>query len=519
MDNPILIDTHCHLQRYMSKGELDTVLQRARTVGVGQVIAIGLCPKDWALNQNLAKDYPRRIAFTVGLHPCEVQTDWEASVRQLLPLYFKTSPTPIGIGEIGLDYFHLPKDPDRASKIKTLQKEAFLAQLELAQQLDCPIVIHSRNAFHECLRLIDGSGVNWDRVVFHCFSEGPDEMRMLNERGGRGSFTGVITYQNAESVRQAALLQGLEKVMIETDSPYLTPVPHRGKPNQPAFVRCVAEFCARLFKVNLKDFSKQATANSLRFFKLEAPTSESPDQLRIHTSDPGSNSTIIAKNIDHLRSKVKSLTASCGRKYSAVRIIAVSKTKPIEAIQNALECQQVDFGENRVQELVEKAKILPQARWHMIGTLQRNKVRQIASFIHLIHSVDSERLLIEISKQAVKHNRIIDCLIQINISNERQKAGMQESECKCILKKIHDFPNIRILGLMGVAELTTARDCIQQQFRRLRLAMGDFKRFNGQRINMSELSMGMSGDFDLAIREGATMIRVGSSIFGTRTQK
>ena len=515
MDNPGLIDTHCHLESYARKGQLDDVLKRAKTVGVGQVVAIGLSPTDWVLYQRLAKEYPEQIVFTVGLHPCEVKADWKASVDQLLPLYFCKAPTPVGMGEIGLDYFHLPKDLDRAAEIKALQEEAFLAQLELAKALDCPIVIHSRNAFYECLDLIDASEVDWSRVVFHCFAEGPDEIRMLNERGGRGSFTGVITYKNAENVRQAALVQGLENIMIETDAPYLAPVPYRGKPNEPAFVHLIGEFCAQLFQVDLSNFSEKVTANTRHFFKLEDTGSAAA--LRARAQRTLSNSSIIARNINGLRTEVKRMSVDSGREDTVVRIIVVSKTKPIEAIRNALECQQIDFGENRVQELTEKAKILPQARWHMIGTLQRNKVRHIAPFIHLIHSVDSERLLMEISKQAGKHKRIIDCLIQINISNEEQKSGMQESECERVLETISDFPHVRIIGLMGVAELTRDRDCIRQQFRRLRMAMECFKRFNGAQIAMRELSMGMSDDFDLAIYEGATMIRVGSRIFGGRT--
>src|SRR5690606_26506577 len=121
------------------------------------------------------------------------------------------------------------------------QKVAFASQLELAKKLACPVVVHSRGAFEECVAMGDASGVDWSRVVFHCFTEGEAEMRELLERGGYGSFTGILTYKSADTVRAAARLQGLGRIMVETDAPYLTPVPHRGKPNEPAYIRHTAE--------------------------------------------------------------------------------------------------------------------------------------------------------------------------------------------------------------------------------------------------------------------------------------
>ena len=176
---------------------------------------------------------------------------------------------PVALGECGLDRYHLPKDDAAAAgRIFGWQQEAFRSQLALARRLDVPVVVHSRGAFRECVELIDASGVAWERVVFHCFVEGEAEMRALMERGGYGSFTGVLTYKSAEIVRAAARVQGLDRFMVETDAPYLTPMPHRGKPNEPAYVRHTAEFAAQLFGVSPEELAARTTATARRFFRL-----------------------------------------------------------------------------------------------------------------------------------------------------------------------------------------------------------------------------------------------------------
>jgi TatD DNase family protein len=147
-----------------------------------------------------------------------------------------------------------------------LQRGAFEAQLSLARRLGCPVVIHSRGAFRECVDMIDASGVDWNRVVFHCFSEGEAEIRELAGRGGRGSFTGILTYKNAEGVRAAARAQGLGRLMIETDAPFLAPAPHRGKPNEPAYLRHTAEHAAALFGVGLDELAAATTATARAFY-------------------------------------------------------------------------------------------------------------------------------------------------------------------------------------------------------------------------------------------------------------
>ena len=280
-----LIDTHTHLDSFARRGELPLTLTRAREAGLEALVTIGTDTDDWSLYRDLANGSRRESAgtsgvpiaaagatvhYTVGLHPCSVGEDWAGRVDQLAGFWGGKDQThPVALGEIGLDRFHLPKDqPAEAEKIFRWQQAALVEQLALARSLGCPVVIHSRGAFQECVDLIDASGVEWSRVVFHCFTEGPPEMAELLRRGGYGSFTGVITYKNADLVRAAALAQGLERLMIETDAPYLTPMPHRGKPNEPAYLRHTAEFTAGVFGVSLERLAEVTTANAKRFFSI-----------------------------------------------------------------------------------------------------------------------------------------------------------------------------------------------------------------------------------------------------------
>ena len=172
------------------------------------------------------------------------------------------------------------------------------------------------------------------------------------------------------------------------------------------------------------------------------------------------------------------------------------------------------FGENKVQEMVHKWEQMPQdINWHMIGHLQRNKVKYIAPFVALIHGVDSERLLQEIDKQAVKHQRIIPCLLQIHIAQESTKFGLSETELDALIAKAINYPNVQLRGLMGMASFTEDTAQIQKEFAVLK---NIFDRVQSQLTGFDVLSMGMSGDYTLAIEQGSTMIRVGSKIFGTR---
>ena len=197
-----------------------------------------------------------------------------------------------------------------------------------------------------------------------------------------------------------------------------------------------------------------------------------------------------------------------------VTLIAVSKTKPISLIQEAYATGQRDFGENKVQELVEKQEALPNdIRWHMIGHLQRNKVKYIAPFVHLIHGVDSFRLLKEINKQGAKINRCIPVLLQVHISQEDTKFGFDSNELKEAINECKVLEWIKPCGLMGMATFTSDLDQVRREFQGLK------DLFDQYQSNFGEnpiLSMGMSGDYKVAIDQGSTMIRIGSSLFGSR---
>jgi TatD DNase family protein len=260
-----LVDTHTHLDTVSRAGGLPDLVRRARDAGVGWMIAVGTAPDDWDLYRDIVTANPDCIRHTIGIHPCSVDERWEDAVSAI-PAFWQEGPAPVALGECGLDRFHLPKEPVAAERIFGLQKAAFDAQLGIAKRLGCALVIHSRGAFRECVDAIDASGVDWNRVVFHCFSEGEAEILELARRGGRGSFTGILTYKNADGVRAAAKAQGLGRLMIETDAPFLAPVPHRGKPNEPAYLRHTADYAAGLFGVTLDKLASATTATARQFY-------------------------------------------------------------------------------------------------------------------------------------------------------------------------------------------------------------------------------------------------------------
>ncbi len=212
-----------------------------------------------------------------------------------------------------------------------------------------------------------------------------------------------------------------------------------------------------------------------------------------------------------IKDKTKALIDSLP---SHVALVAVSKTKSVEEISQAYEAGQRVFGENKIQEMASKWEELPKdIAWHMIGHVQSNKVKYMAHFVDLIHGVDSFKLLKEIQKQAIKHDRTIRCLIQIRIAEEETKFGLPEEELEALLKAAEDLPNVQIVGLMGMATFTDNQDQITSEFNKLKDL---YDKVNSASANMNTLSMGMSGDYSIAIECGSNMIRVGSKIFGER---
>lgn len=213
---------------------------------------------------------------------------------------------------------------------------------------------------------------------------------------------------------------------------------------------------------------------------------------------------MISENLNHIRSIIP----------VNVTLVAVSKTKPNSMIMDAYDAGQRVFGENKVQDLAAKAEVLPKdIQWHMIGHLQSNKVKYIAPFVSLIHGIDSLKLLKEVNKRAAQNNRVIECLLQIHIAQEDTKFGLDASEAQAVLDAAQELKNIRITGLMGMATNTSDEAQVRKEFSRLKELAQELATSNCQ---LSIVSMGMSGDFLLAIQEGSTMIRVGSAIFGAR---
>ena len=204
-----------------------------------------------------------------------------------------------------------------------------------------------------------------------------------------------------------------------------------------------------------------------------------------------------------------------------VTLVAVSKTKPISDLMEAYEAGQRIFGENKIQEMAEKWEAMPKdIQWHMIGHVQTNKVKFMAPFVSLIHGVDSLKLLHEINRQAQKNNRIIDCLLQVYIAEEESKFGLDEDELNGVIQFITQnsevYKNIRIVGLMGMATFTDNQNQIKKEFTHLKSIFDNLKSTDTDNLQLNTISMGMSGDYKLAIDCGSTMVRIGSSIFGGR---
>ncbi len=220
----------------------------------------------------------------------------------------------------------------------------------------------------------------------------------------------------------------------------------------------------------------------------------------------------IAQNIEKINAELVGTSA---------QLIAVTKTKPVADLQAAYEGNCKVFGENKVQEMVEKWEVLPKdIEWHLIGHLQSNKVKYMASFVAMIHSIDSLKLLQEVDKQALKNNRVINCLLQIYIAQEETKFGLSEDEACEILdsEEFKVMKNVRIVGVMGMATFTDNQEQVRLEFRGLKAFFEKLKTeySSAENLQLKEVSMGMSGDYLLAAEEGSTLVRVGSAIFGSR---
>ena len=226
---------------------------------------------------------------------------------------------------------------------------------------------------------------------------------------------------------------------------------------------------------------------------------------------------MVAENLEQVRKNIELACKEAGRDPKEVTLISVSKTKPVSMLQEAYDAGSRDFGENKVQEIMDKVPQLPSdIRWHMIGHLQRNKVKYIVDKVALIHSVDSLRLAETIEHEAVKHNVTVPVLIEVNVAQEESKFGLKTEEVLSLVESVAAFPHIHIEGLMTIAPYVEDPEENRGIFRQLRKLSVDIATKNINNVNMSVLSMGMTGDYQVAVQEGATMVRVGTGIFGER---
>lgn len=226
---------------------------------------------------------------------------------------------------------------------------------------------------------------------------------------------------------------------------------------------------------------------------------------------------MILENIEKVRQNIEAACKKSGRNPEEITLIAVSKTKPYIDIEEALPSGILDYGENKVQELSEKYDILPKdIRWHMIGHLQRNKVKYLVGKVSLIHSVDSLRLANQIETEFAKKDMIANVLIEVNMAEEESKFGVSAGDTLELVREISLLPHIRIQGLMTIAPYTDNPETNREYFSKMKKLSVDIREKNIDNVNMNVLSMGMTGDYQVAIEEGATMIRVGTGIFGER---
>lgn len=227
---------------------------------------------------------------------------------------------------------------------------------------------------------------------------------------------------------------------------------------------------------------------------------------------------MLKENIDYVESEIQKACQKSGRAREEVTLISVSKTKPVRMLEEAYASGVRVFGENKVQELVEKYDALPgDIEWHMIGHLQRNKIKYLIGKVSLIHSVDSLRLAEAIEKEAAKQNIVADILIEVNVAGEKSKFGLMPEEVFPFTEKVSNMPHIQVKGLMTIAPYVENPEENRPVFAHLRKLSVDIAKKNGHNINMSVLSMGMTNDYRVAIEEGATMVRIGTGIFGERS--
>jgi len=269
-----LIDSHCHPHDEPGEGK-PAWLSRAVDAGVAECIAVGTDRDDWHRFRDLATAFPQNIHWTIGLHPSYVGPDFATHLQEL-PAFLgdREKKRPCAVGEIGLDFTRLPKEGRR--DCIELQERAFRQQLVIARDLQLPVVIHSRGTVDECLAIIHETAFPPEQAIFHCFSEGPETLARIRATGAKCSFTGIVTFKNAQNVREAMRSNGLENLILETDSPYLSPEPYRGQKNEPARTAALADFCADFFQTSRETIARISRRNTTEFFRLLSASTSDP---------------------------------------------------------------------------------------------------------------------------------------------------------------------------------------------------------------------------------------------------
>ena len=259
----MITDTHCHLDEFFDTGRLDNIIGAAKENGVSSMIAVGTEESDWFLYDSIAQNYDC-VEFTIGLHPTIAKSNWAEQISKIS--FF--ADRAVAIGEIGLDFYRLSDDKFLKREQIKIQKEAFAAQLQLAKNHNLPAVIHCREAFDDTINLLINSGINLTKVVFHCYTGDSNVTKRLIELGVYISFSGIVTYKNANEIRESLKLVPMPQLLIETDAPFLAPTPMRGQENQPAFLFHTAKYITNFLKLDFNEFCSITTANAKKFFQI-----------------------------------------------------------------------------------------------------------------------------------------------------------------------------------------------------------------------------------------------------------
>ena len=262
-----LVDTHAHLDFFIRRGELAQIAAEARAAGVERVITPSTSPENWLEYERAARESGGFISWQIGIHPSDIDENSNLALDALAGFAASDTP-PVAVGEIGLDFHFLPNDKEQAAQIIRRQREIFRRQLMLAADLNLPVCVHAREAVDDAIAAMREVDFDFSRAVFHCFSGSVEQIGLLNSLGARASFTGIITYKNAAEMRECMLRQGLEKIMFETDCPYLSPEPVRKSVNKPANIAYTVRFAAELFGVSAEELAGISSANAGGFFRI-----------------------------------------------------------------------------------------------------------------------------------------------------------------------------------------------------------------------------------------------------------